>query len=261
MKSLFVAVIVLSLACVGFAYQEAEVEPTKEEKPAAFCPTTKISDNDKCMSCHQLMIGENGKPFFGIKEISLNANYADRPRSLDFIMEDGRPVAHMFVGGTGGMDFESAAKYLPRHPEVKKLVVELHTGGGGIMDAWRSVGYIKEMQSKGIIVEMRVYGLSASAGVFIMVAGDIGHRYVSPNCEIMLHKIWTFKMFAVDTPDSAEDQAETLKHFQRNINSFILSRSKMTKKELEECIFKKDWWMNGVDAVKYGLADHLIGKK
>lgn len=260
MKKFAIILTVFFAACVAFAYQEfEEPKPEKTAQSVPFCPTTKISDNDKCMDCHRLMTDANGKPYFGIKELNLNANYANKPHVLDMYRENGNIVAHMFVGGTNASSFESAAKYLPRHPEIKKLVVELHTGGGSIMDAWRAVGYIKEMQSRGILVEMRVYGLSASAGVFLLVAGNIGHRYVNPNCEIMMHKIWTFKMFSLETPDSAEDQAETLKHFQANINEFILSRSKMTEKELQDCIFKKDFWMTGKQAVKFGLADHLIG--
>jgi ATP-dependent protease ClpP protease subunit len=183
------------------------------------------------------------------------------PGAIDAIYREGDDiVVYTKISGVSPAVFRNVADYLRWHPEIKKFVVELHTGGGSIMDAWRAVGIIKEMQASEIIVEMRVYGLSASAGVILMVAGDIGHRFVNSNAEIMIHKIWTFKMFALDTPDTAEDEAATLRHFQENINQFILSRSKMTKKELDECIFKKDFWMTGARAVELGLADGFIGK-
>lgn len=259
MKALVCILSVLFLMSSVYAYQEISTESEEKDLPEVWCPVTKISDNDKCMSCHALLIKE-GKPVWGIKELPLDANYHEKPHIMDIVKDGEGIAARIYVSGTGASSFESVSRYLSWHPEIKKLIVELMTGGGSIMDAWRSVGYIKEMQARGVVVEMRVYGLSASAGVFLLVAGDIGHRFVNPNCQIMIHKIWTFKMFSLETPDSAEDQAETMKHFQKNINDFILSRSKMTEKQLQECIFKKDFWMTGKQAVGYGLADYLIGK-
>jgi len=261
MKTIIIILCSLFVVSIGFAYETVETKETKTTAPDTHCPATLISDNNLCMNCHAMRIDENGKPYFGLEEIDPAANFSDKPGIIDNIYrdEDGW-VVYLEINGVGAAYLRKTANYLKWHPEIKKVVVELHTGGGSIMEAWRACGIIKELQEKGIIVEMRVYGLSASAGVILMVAGDIGHRFVNPNAEIMIHKIWTFKMFSLDTPDSAEDEANTLRHFQENINNFILSRSKMTKKELDECIFKKDFWMTGKQAVEYGLADGFIGE-
>jgi ATP-dependent protease ClpP protease subunit len=200
-----------------------------------------------------------GEQYFGLKELAIDANYNQKPGLMDIIKDGDGLAAYLYITGTDSRSFRQASEYLYWHPDLKKLIVELHTGGGSIMDAWRSVGIIKEMQSRGIVVEVRVYGMSASAGVFLLVAGDIGHRFVNPNAEIMIHKIWTFKMFDLKDPDTAEDEAAILKHFQDNIDNFIKSRSKLTLEQLKEATFKKDYWMTGAEAVEFGLADGLIG--
>ena len=136
--------------------------------------------------------------------------------------------------------------------------MEMHSPGGSVMDAWLAVGLLDDLRSRGIIVETRTYGISASAGVILMVAGTPGYRYINPHAEVMIHKVWTFSMFDLKDPDTAEDQAATLKHFQDNINSWLVSRSKMTRDMIESFIYKRDYWMTGELAVKLGLADHLI---
>jgi ATP-dependent protease ClpP protease subunit len=236
---------------------DGEVAAEEEKPPDVSCPATRMSDSKACMDCHQMVI-ENGKIKFGLKEIPPESSFSSKPYSMEIVQEyvGGPPVGYMVINGTGSAKFRLVADYLAWHPQIKKLIVELHTGGGSIMDAWRSIGIIKEMQSKGLHVEMRVYGLAASAGVFILVAGDT--RLVSPNAELMIHKIFTFAMYDIKTPDSSQDQADTLKHFQDNINKFLRDRTNMTEEQLDNKIFKRDWWMTGAEAIELGIATGSI---
>ena len=204
------------------------------------------------------MVMEDGKHKFGLKEISPSAAYPEKPYCLEIVQEyiNGPHVGYVEVRGTGSASFRVVADYLSWHPMLNKVIIELHTGGGSIMDAWRSVGIIREMQSRGVHVQMRVYGIAASAGVILLVAGDT--RLVSPNAEIMIHKIWTFTMFDIKTPDSSQDQADILKHFQDNINEFFRDRTNLSEEQLDNKIFKKDWWMTGAEAIELGIATGSI---
>jgi len=254
-------IILLSLLFV-FSASAMEMDtaaPEKKDVPESQyrCPVSQISNNEQCMTCHQ-MVMDNGKPIFGLKEIPLEASYSEKPPGVEIIQEfiGGPPVIYVEITQTGAFKFRDITDYLSWHPEIKKVIAELHTGGGSIMDAWRSVGIIREMQSRGVHVEMRVYGLAASAGVILLVAGDT--RLVSNNAEIMIHKIWTFTMFDVKTPDSSQDQADVLKHFQDNINQFLRDRTDLTDDQLDNKIFKKDWWMTGKMAIELGIATGSI---
>jgi ATP-dependent Clp protease protease subunit len=152
------------------------------------------------------------------------------------------------------------ADYLYRHPEIKELIIEVQSPGGSVMEAWRCVGLFDEMRAHGIAIETRCYGYAASAGGIILIAGDIGNRFVGPHSEIMIHKVWTFSMFDVSDPDTSEDKAKILKHFQANINEFFKERTKLTHDIINEKTNYKQWWLTGTEAVEWGVADHLISE-
>ena len=263
MKTLAMLLVSVMLIVGGVALaepQDGEAVEVKEEKaPEVWCPVTRYTDNAKCTYCHT-MITENGKPKFGLKEIPIDANYSEKPSSMAVVIENGEMVAYLTVGDINAYQFRDASHYLYTHPEFKKLVVEIHSGGGSVMSAWRIVGIIEEMRAHGIVVETRCYGLAASAGGILLIAGDLGSRFVAPHAEIILHKVWQFTMFDIADPDSAEDKADVLKHFQANINKFFEERTKLSSDVINKKSYHKMWWFTGKDAIEHGVADGLIGE-
>eukprot|EP00918_Siedleckia_nematoides_P041919 GHVU01091308.1.p1 GENE.GHVU01091308.1~~GHVU01091308.1.p1 ORF type:complete len:277 (-),score=9.40 GHVU01091308.1:2722-3552(-) len=276
MKTLFVAITVLFVAIFSlfvvwwdvvlpaYAEHSSYVGEVEEEvapaPPEAFrCPVSQLSDNSTCMSCHKMIL-EDGKPKFGLKEILIEAAYEEKPFNLNIVSSDGKLAGYYLLSDIRPQILDQIKRYMFEHPELKKLIIEIHSPGGSVMDAWRIVGIIKEMQSRGIVVETRCYGMAASAGSILLIAGDIGHRFVNPHAEIMIHKVWTFSMFSVADPDSSEDKTDMLKHFQKNINEFFASRTKITISELDSKTFHKMWWLQGSEAVELGVADGLIGE-
>ena len=263
MKTLSMLLVSVMLIVGGVALaepQDGEAVAVMEEKaPEVWCPVTRYTDNAKCTYCHT-MITENGKPKFGLKEIPIDANYSEKPSSMAVVIENGEMVAYLTVGDINAYQFRDASHYLYTHPEFKKLVVEIHSPGGSVMAAWRIVGIIEEMRAHGIEVETRCYGLAASAGGILLVAGDIGKRFVAPHAEVMLHKVWQFSMFDVSDPDSAEDKADVLKHFQANINKFFEERTKLSADTINTKSYHKMWWFTGKEAIEHGVADGLIGQ-
>jgi len=260
MKAL-VPILILILAIPVYAldtegYDTVTLSTTKE-LPTPFCPATKMSDNSKCMDCHVLKM-KDGKPTFGLMEIPLDAGY-DLPFGCRMSKTDkGTFSLYYQNSGTSATQIRNISEYMYEHPEFTRFIMEMHSAGGSVMDAWRAAGIIEEMRGRGIEIETRTYGMAASAGTILLVSGDIGKRFVNPYAEIMLHKLWTFKMFSIDDPDTSEDQAELMKHFQGNINDYILGRTNLEKDALERNMFKKDWWVTGKQCVSLGIADGFI---
>ena len=263
MKTLIAVLSALLIIGVAYAdiHSDAEELLAKEQAPKApepfLCPVSKISDNDKCMTCHQMVI-EQGKPKFGLKEILLESSYEAKPFALEIMQEGDAIVGYYVLSGISPSVVEKINRYLLENLEIKKLIIEIHSPGGSVMDAWRIIGLIEEMKARGIEIETRCNGVAASAGAILLVAGD--KRLVSPHAEIMIHKVWQFSMFDIADPDSAEDKAEVLKHFQRNINEWFASRTKISVKELNSNTFHKMWWLTGLEAVELGVATGLIGE-
>ena len=261
MKTLMSVLIIVAFMCSGLvtAGMMEDAEGVEEIAPPStfLCPVSQMSDNARCMNCHQMVL-ENGKPTFGLKEILLEAAYEEKPFNLKIQREYGEVVGYHYLTNIVATGLEEIKRYLYEHPEIKKLIIDIHSGGGDVMAAWKIVGSIQEMQSRGIEVETRCYGIAASAGGIILIAGS--PRSVSPTAEIMIHKVWQFKMFSVDDPDSSADKTEMLEHFQANINRFFESRTNIKTEELNDKTRYKMWWITGSEAIELGIADKLIGE-
>ena len=114
--------------------------------------------------------------------------------------------------------------------------------------------------AKGKIIETRCHGFAMSAGFLIFSSGSKGHRLVSQSAEFMWHELLTFKMFAIETPSSTEEQSRILRHLQDTGNEWLSSVSNMTKEEIDDAIHKKEYWLRGSEMVEKGFADGFLGK-
>ena len=255
------AIIVGLMTIASYTFAEhghdAALEEPEKPIPEVWCPVTLFTDNDQCLKCHVMLI-ENGKPKFGLKEIPRTAMYTNMPYAMHIITEDGVLKAYITLTNIDSSVMREVSHYLYEHPEIKRLVIELHSPGGSVMAAWRCVGIIEEMRGEGIEIETRCYGMALSAGGILLVAGDIGKRSVNRYAEIMIHKVWQFSMFDISDPDSAEDKAAVLKHLQANINQFFKDRTDLEIDQVNENTYHKQWWLTGAEAVELGVADKLI---
>ena len=101
MKTLAVLLIGVMLAIGGLAYAgfgepEDEVSVFGEVVEATFeCPVSRLSDNSKCMDCHQMVL-KDGKPTFGLKEVLLSASYEQKPFDLKIQRENGEVVGYYY---------------------------------------------------------------------------------------------------------------------------------------------------------------------
>jgi len=234
----------------------------KEEKPIAQCPITKLTEESRCLTCHIA-------PSWKVKEAD-PLDLLNIPSDLKIINakwgEDGRPDLSESYGYYQLKDvntnlaktMENILQFLEKY-KVQKLIIEVDSWGGGLFSAWRIVGLLNKYKNKGNIIETYTYGKAVSAGFILFISGNIGHRYVSPNAELMWHEVRGGSWFKITTPSSAKDEAAFYKHLQDNLNKYIASRSKLTVEEIhKEIEFDREMWMTGQEAFNYGVADELI---
>lgn len=236
----------------GFTNSAAEKSEDAGEKVVSVCPKTRMKT--RCISCHTV-------PDFKVKESNPHAVY-DYPTSLNFRFvfgEDGKPVkGHYIVEFVRANELQNVMLYCEKHG-VNYLVVELFTPGGGLAEAYKIVGLMREWTNSGHVVETRAYGLAASAGFLIFASGTHGCRFVSPQAELMWHELQSLEGFRVATPSSKEDEAKIFRHLQDTAHNWLASVSNMTKDELDAAVRHNEFWITGVEAVEYGFADALIG--
>lgn len=248
--SIIVAIIIVAIAIMyGISYAEIG-EPTKtpEQHKAFECPKTHISDQNKCFTCHVT-------PSFKIKETLPNAefDYPNNRTSLE-CLPNGK-IGHFYMDDIADEQFRQTLKYFYHH-KVNRMIIEIHSPGGSLFDAWRIKGMTDEAIGNGIKIETRVYGFAASAGFLIFLTGQ--DRVVSENAELMWHELKVGKFLSFESPSDQEDESKIMRHLQDTCNKWIAGKSKMTKEELDSKIRKKEFWINGKEALDMGFATKLI---
>jgi len=255
-RKLFLFLITISVTLTfGTNYvlceDDIETQP-KKQIIESICPVTKVKGKlSDCLLCH--VAGS-----FQVKETN-----PDDLRSYpcpDMFVRDSR--AYLVIKDIDSRLADNVLlffDYLNRH-KIDHAIFELHTPGGSLFDACRIIGIMTawEQAKEGRIVETRVNGFAASAGFLIATSGTMGYRFVSKISQMMFHELWTFSMFKITSPSSSEDEAKILRYIQDTINDWIVSRSKLTKEKLNEKISKKEFWVNGQEAVQYGFMDSLL---
>jgi ATP-dependent Clp protease protease subunit len=100
-------------------------------------------------------------------------------------------------------------------------------------------------------------GQAASMGAFLLSAGTPGKRYVLPNSEIMIHQpLGGARGQATDI----EIHANNIIKMKAKLNMLM---AKHTGKDAEtiERDTERDNFMTAVEAVEYGLADHVVSER
>ena len=256
MKKIFITLIIIATAFIFTSVAFCEThEPKEEAVESGICPITKVQGKLKdCLECHT-------KKTFEIIESIPFEHWILPGYQAKMILEDGVPVGvyemHGTVDGSEGTSFDEFLNYLNScHKEVKKIIIDIHSPGGSLFGGFQFVGVMKNWQSKGYTIETRINGFAASAAFFIFCAGN--PRFVSPQSELMWHEIITFRMFDISGPADKEDQAAVLRHLQDTANSMIAEMSNLTKDEIDSKIRKKEYWINGKDALEFGFATGLM---
>lgn len=244
-KLLFILSVVLAVfIATGSAFAEDNggewVEPDEVE---TICPKTRMSNQNYCFTCHTT-------PNFKVKQ-------ADPREGLQhpgwLILKDGKFEGYFLLKDMDSDRVDSFYEYLYLLG-VKKATVEIFSPGGSMMQAWRIISIINQYNT--IETTTAVKGYAASAGFMIMVAGN--KRLVAPNSLLMWHELVSFKLFDISSPSDKEEQARVLRFFQDNLNSWLASKSDLTKKEIDVLIRKKEFWITGADAVRMGFADGFL---
>lgn len=217
------------------------------------CPeTTMISS---CLDCHE-------KGSFRIPEESMDASY-EYPNGVTKIREiDGKLMGIFDMDGS--IPHPSCLQdfffYMQKHG-IKHVILDIHSPGGYLLVASKYTSIMEYWKAKGYIIQTNVHGFAASAAVYISVGGSKGFRFVGPTAELMWHELAIGQFFKIVSPSSSEDEALVLRHLQDTTNNWLADHSNLTKKQLDEKIHKKEFWMNGIEAVEYGFADGVFGAK
>lgn len=100
-------------------------------------------------------------------------------------------------------------------------------------------------------------GQAASMGAVLFAAGAKGKRFVLPNAEVMIHQpLGGARGQATDI----EIQANHIKKMKKRLTQILADHTGQTfEKVSADC--ERDFYMDAEEAVAYGLADAIVGRK
>lgn len=144
--------------------------------------------------------------------------------------------------------------FLASEDPDKDIKMYINSPGGSVtagMAIYDTMNLIKpDVQTIGM-------GMCASMGAFLLSSGAKGKRFVLPNSEVMIHQ----------PLGGAQGQATEI---EIAANRIIKMKKKLTEvlaqnsgqpfeKVAHDC--ERDYYLDGIEAVEYGLVDKVIGHK
>jgi ATP-dependent Clp protease protease subunit len=144
--------------------------------------------------------------------------------------------------------------YLDTQDKNKDIHLYINSPGGMItagMAIYDTMNYIASEVSTICV------GHAASMGAFLLAAGAPGKRFVLPNAEVMIHQpLGGYSGQATDI----EIHAKQIMRLKDRMNRLLAFH---TGQELEVVArdTERDNYMTAEEAVKYGLADRVVGKR
>jgi ATP-dependent Clp protease protease subunit len=101
-------------------------------------------------------------------------------------------------------------------------------------------------------------GLAASMGSILLSAGEKGKRYIFPNGEVMIHQPSLgghIQGVSADMEIHAEQILRT-----KEMGARILSENTGQTIERIRKDFERDYWMDAVKSIEYGIVDQIMNK-
>lgn len=135
-------------------------------------------------------------------------------------------------------------------PELLNLII---TSPGGDLNAAFAV--IDTMRGSAIPIRTIGLGQIASAGLMIFIAGDKGHRILTPNTSILSHQ------YSWGAIGKEHELFATVKEFDLTTKKMIQHYKKCTglneKKIRETLLPPQDVWLNPHEALELGICDAI----
>ena len=142
------------------------------------------------------------------------------------------------------------ANFVEERPDLLNLII---CSPGGDLNAAFAV--IDTMQGSAIPIRTIGLGQIASAGLMIFIAGDKGHRILTPNTSILSHQ-YSWGAFGKE-----HELFATVKEFDLTTKKMIQHYKKCTglsdAKIREVLLPPQDIWLSPLEAKKLGLCDEV----
>lgn len=153
--------------------------------------------------------------------------------------------------GMNEMDDEAEEQVVGYDRRSNPIKIFINTGGGHVEE---TLSCISAIESSKTPVYTYALGKALSGGFFILLAGHA--RFCQKYSTLMYHQIQTGIPYS-DMTSNKEHVEETIR-LQAIINEFLLRKTTIRQKKIQEINDKKiDWYLGAEDALKYKMIDSI----
>jgi ATP-dependent Clp protease protease subunit len=138
--------------------------------------------------------------------------------------------------------------------EVKDVTLHIDTPGGSVKSGLSIVDVMNYVSSDIMTVNT---GMAASMGSILLGAGTKGKRLTLPNSRVMLHQVST------GAQGNIQDIRRSIAEGEKYNDTLFKMLGEFTDKTPEQVMkdSERDFWLNGEEALAYGIVDGVITKK
>lgn len=138
--------------------------------------------------------------------------------------------------------------------EVKDVTLHVDTPGGSVKSGLSIVDVMNYVSSDIVTVNT---GMAASMGSILLGAGTKGKRFTLPNSRVMLHQVST------GAQGNIQDIRRSIAEGEKYNDKLFKMLGEFTDKTPEQVLkdAERDFWMDGEEALAYGIVDGIITNK
>jgi len=170
---------------------------------------------------------------------------------------DGTLIGYMEITGIWPDEVADMLEYFDQDKNVNKIVFNIFSPGGSVFHAWKMISVVQRYYDR-FEIETRCDSAAFSAGFLVFLMGESGSRFVSPQASMMMHELKSWEYFTVKSPSGLTEEAELFNKWQLVLDKWIAERTDIDLDTIEKNTYKRDWWIDGIEAVELGVADGFL---
>lgn len=144
--------------------------------------------------------------------------------------------------------------FLQAEDPKKDIQFFINSPGGSVT---AGLAIYDTMQVLSCDIQTTCIGQAASMGAVLLAAGTKGKRFCLPHSRVMIHQPWGG---AQGTAKDITIQAGEIKRLKKILNGILVDHTGKSLEEIEKDT-DRDFFMDGEQAVKYGMVDKIMQKK
>ena len=140
---------------------------------------------------------------------------------------------------------------LDRDKKKRPITLYICSPGGSVEAGFALIDVLEKCKCT---VKTVALGEICSMAPAIFVVGKKGHRYIGKRAQVMFHPVTTGYH---DYIKFAESRIKNGRKVEEMYDRLILEKTKIPKEVYQEAK-DKELWLGSQEAIKYGIADHIL---